>query len=110
MPWIVPGIHVFTAPLEGSRGWPGHRRSEATPFFERLCPAMTKACTLALQFLVALRVDQAVDPLRCGHGKAHRHRFARCRRQAVLRCLAMQVGAIGVGHDQAGVGRKNLAR
>src|SRR5689334_9555772 len=24
------------------RGWPGHRRAEATPFFERLCPAMTK--------------------------------------------------------------------
>src|SRR6185437_5668382 len=23
------------------RGWPGHRRAEATPFFERLCPAMT---------------------------------------------------------------------
>src|SRR5437763_1536305 len=24
------------------RGWPGHRRAEATPSFGRLCPAMTK--------------------------------------------------------------------
>jgi hypothetical protein len=24
------------------RGWPGRRRNEVTPFFERLCPAMTR--------------------------------------------------------------------
>src|SRR6478609_1035347 len=28
----------------------------------------------------------------------------------MLRGFAMQVGAIGVGHDQAGLGRENLAR
>src|SRR5882757_5064530 len=35
-----PGIHVFFVPPP-RRGWPGHRRSEATPSFGRLCPAMT---------------------------------------------------------------------
>jgi hypothetical protein len=41
MPGLVPGIHVLRASAQGRRGWPGHRRAEATPFFERLCPAMT---------------------------------------------------------------------
>jgi len=36
---IVPGIQVLLRP-QGRRGWPGHRRAGATPFFERLCPAM----------------------------------------------------------------------
>ncbi|TKW77747.1 MAG: hypothetical protein DI543_14080 [Bradyrhizobium icense] len=27
------------------RGWPGHRRAEATPSFGRLCPAMSKFST-----------------------------------------------------------------
>jgi hypothetical protein len=41
MPGLVPGIHVFCVPSRRvRRGWPGHRRAEATPFFERLCPAM----------------------------------------------------------------------
>ena len=57
-----------------------------------------------------LRIDHAVDPLRCGHRKAHRHRFARCRRQAMLGRFAMQVRAIGISDDQAGVLRKNFAR
>src|SRR6202035_2827943 len=36
---LVPGIHVF---LTIAKTWmAGHRRAEATPFFERLCPAMT---------------------------------------------------------------------
>ena len=39
MPGLVPGIHVFVPPR---KTWmAGHRRAEATPFFERLCPAMT---------------------------------------------------------------------
>src|SRR3984893_15600824 len=38
MPGLVPGIHVF---LTIAKTWmAGHRRAEATPFFERLCPAM----------------------------------------------------------------------
>src|SRR5258705_17750 len=41
MPGLVPGIHVLSRGSDQRRGWPGHRRSEATPFFERLCPAMT---------------------------------------------------------------------
>ncbi len=56
----MPGIHVFTAWQE-RRGWPGHRRAEATPSFGRLCPAMTKEqivfqvssrfpCKLPIQF------------------------------------------------------------
>ena len=42
MPGLVPGIHVSTRRQQGRRGWPGHRRAEATPSFGRLCPAMTK--------------------------------------------------------------------
>jgi hypothetical protein len=50
---LVPGIHVLLSLMQQRRGWPGigerkrrrssngHRRAEATPFFERLCPAMT---------------------------------------------------------------------
>ncbi|WP_184088269.1 hypothetical protein [Afipia massiliensis] len=38
---LVPVIHVLPVYLKKRRGWPGHRRAEATPFFERLCPAMT---------------------------------------------------------------------
>ena len=59
---------------------------------------------------IPLRIDQAVDPLRRGHRETNRHRFARCRRQAVLGRFAMQMGTIGVSDDQAGVLRKNLAR
>ncbi len=43
MPGLVPGIHVFGHREEERRGWPGHRRAEATPSFRRLCPAMTSA-------------------------------------------------------------------
>ena len=42
MPGLDPGIHVFGNSGKVSRGWPGHRRAEATPSFRRLCPAMTK--------------------------------------------------------------------
>jgi uncharacterized protein len=41
MPGLDPGIHDFLAAApEDVDG--RHRRSEATPFFERLCPAMTR--------------------------------------------------------------------
>jgi hypothetical protein len=39
MPGLVPGIHVHALWQEGVDG--GTSASEATPFFERLCPAMT---------------------------------------------------------------------
>jgi hypothetical protein len=40
MPGLVPGIHVFA--IASKKVVDGrHRRAEATPFFERLCPAMT---------------------------------------------------------------------
>lgn len=57
-----------------------------------------------------LRIDQAVDPLRSRHRKAHRHRLARLRRQAILRRLAVPMRAEGIGFDQSGVLRENLAR
>jgi len=38
---LDPVIHHFSKLLSKKDGWPGHRRAEATPFFERLCPAMT---------------------------------------------------------------------
>ena len=65
---------------------------------------------ILLNLFVALRVDQAVDALGCGHRKAHRHRFARRRRQTVLRRLAMHVSSIGIRHDQAGFRREDLTR
>jgi len=37
MPGLDPGIHRSS----NDDGLPGHRRAEATPFFERLCPATT---------------------------------------------------------------------
>ena len=40
MPALVAGIHVF---LGCRKTWmAGTKASEATPFFERLCPAMTR--------------------------------------------------------------------
>src|SRR5450631_617082 len=41
MPGLVPGIHVNGTAQHERRGWPGHRRAEATPSLGRLCPAMT---------------------------------------------------------------------
>ena len=43
VPGLVPGIHVIVPIRQERRRWPGHRRVEATPFFERLGPAMTKS-------------------------------------------------------------------
>src|SRR5205823_10033567 len=63
-----------------------------------------------LKLRVPLGVDQAVDPLGRGHRETHRHGFARRRGQAMLGRLAMQVGAVGVGDDQAGILWKYLAR
>jgi hypothetical protein len=37
---LDPAI-IFKRNLSKIDGWPGHRRAKATPFFERLCPAMT---------------------------------------------------------------------
>jgi hypothetical protein len=40
MPALVAGIHAM---LMGPKTWMARTQaSEATPFFERLCPAMTK--------------------------------------------------------------------
>jgi hypothetical protein len=42
MPGLVPGIHVLKASSTAMKDVDGrHRRAKATPFFERLCPAMT---------------------------------------------------------------------
>jgi hypothetical protein len=41
MPGLVPGIHDLTPVATGKTWMAVHRRAEATPFFERLCPAMT---------------------------------------------------------------------
>jgi branched-chain amino acid transport system permease protein len=42
MPGLVPGIHALPVLTQERRRWPGHRKAEATPFFERLSPAMTR--------------------------------------------------------------------
>jgi hypothetical protein len=42
MPALVAGIHVFVASARTKAWMAGTEASEATPFFERLCPAMTK--------------------------------------------------------------------
>jgi len=39
MAGLVPAIYVFLVAAI-RRGWPGHRRAEATPSFGRLCPGM----------------------------------------------------------------------
>jgi uncharacterized protein len=42
MAGLVPAIHVLLEINSKKKAWmPGHRRAEATPFFERLCPGMT---------------------------------------------------------------------
>jgi hypothetical protein len=41
MAGLDPAIHDFRR-HEARRGCAGHRRAEATPFFERLCPRMTR--------------------------------------------------------------------
>jgi hypothetical protein len=41
MPGLVPGIHVLIR-IDEKDVDGGHRRAEATPFFKRLCPAMTE--------------------------------------------------------------------
>jgi hypothetical protein len=42
MAGLDPAIHAFALPEKVSRGCPAHRRAEATPFFERLWPGMTR--------------------------------------------------------------------
>src|SRR5581483_11198309 len=54
MPGLDPGIHVF---VTAARTWmAGHRRAAATPFFERLCPAMTENVALSITSTLALDV------------------------------------------------------
>src|SRR5215213_5245083 len=49
-----PGLTRASTPWlsvkQERRGWPGHRRAEATPSFGRLCPAMTKRGHVPLAF------------------------------------------------------------
>lgn len=61
-----------------------------------------------LNLRVALRIDQAVHPVCRGERETHRHQLAGRRWQFVLGRLALQMGAIGIGDDQAGVLRKDL--
>ncbi len=51
----MPGIHVFLS-CEAKTWMAGHRRAEATPFFERLCPAMTKNAVRTLGAQDALEI------------------------------------------------------
>src|ERR1700694_867600 len=63
-----------------------------------------------LKLPMPLRIDQPVDPLRRGHGEPYRHQLAGRGRQPMLRRLAMQMRAIGIGDDQPGLFGENLAR
>ena len=57
MPGLDPGIHVF---LDAAKTWmAGHRRAEATPFFERLRPAMTEQAALSITSTLALDIAGA---------------------------------------------------
>jgi hypothetical protein len=47
MPALGAGIHALLLPAKLKTWLAGHRRPEATPFFERLCPAMTDELTMA---------------------------------------------------------------
>ena len=56
------------------------------------------------------RIDQRLQPHRRRAREQQHHRLARGGRQFVLRRRAFDFGAEGIGHDQPGVGRENLAR
>src|SRR5580692_8059397 len=90
MPGLVPGIHVFAATLEMKTWMAGHRRAEATPSFERLCPAMTiEEVYLHCLFRPAAEiVDQA-------------HLAARLARQAGVTAMQDQP-VMGVKHEFVG--------
>jgi hypothetical protein len=47
MPGLVPGIHVLKGERRRKTWMAGTWASEATPFFERLCPAMTRSDSLS---------------------------------------------------------------
>jgi predicted RNA-binding protein with PUA-like domain len=50
---LVAAIHVLILmQAKQGRGWPGHRRAEATPSFGRLCPAMTRLVSIMNYWLV----------------------------------------------------------
>jgi hypothetical protein len=61
------------------RGWPGHRRAEATPFSERLCPAMTNETTeQAVQIISSEMAGLLHKPLNllCAAGSPFPHHKA----------------------------------
>ena len=61
MPGLVPGIHVLTHIQQDVDG--RHRRSEATPSYGRLCPAMTEMD----YFTAAIKSAGEISTLNCWH-------------------------------------------
>ena len=56
------------------------------------------------------RIDQTVQAVRRGLGETQEHGLARRAGEPVLRRLAQDLGAVGVGEDQAGILREDLER
>ncbi|MFZ3310277.1 MAG: hypothetical protein WA280_13015, partial [Xanthobacteraceae bacterium] len=62
MPGLVPGIYVF---LSSQKSWmAGTWASEATPFFERLCPGMTAAVEFRDEELLADVICRLIGDVR----------------------------------------------
>src|SRR5277367_4715699 len=61
MPGLVPGTHVLKTTHKQERGWPGHRRAEATPSFGRLCPVMTQVGRTRIARMLTEPTDSTDD-------------------------------------------------
>jgi len=59
------------------RGWPGHRRAEGTPFFERLCPAMTNGVGELPRVDINSDFDRSVKTRRARWRRQTRRQYTR---------------------------------
>jgi hypothetical protein len=62
MPGFMPGIQRLWNFGQERRGWLGHRRAKATPFFERLCPAMTEQHGVSIKAQTAPGIARRFAP------------------------------------------------
>ena len=66
---LIPRIHVFQTQQQETKTWmAGTQASKATPFFERLCPAMTIISMNPGKFAALLMAVRIVDDEQRGVG------------------------------------------
>jgi hypothetical protein len=108
MTGLVPVIHALAFPTKKiRRGCAGHRRAEATPFFERLCPRMTTLRQSPSNMPLSLRGAHATKQSRVA--TTGLDRFAGARDDSVLSCPGRRAArprrceaSSGVLHRRAG--------